>query len=163
MLLRTTKKILLKTLKGFKSFFSGFDNDEYHKLPKIPTTIDKQKYFYEEKLDSSSKKEKITKTLIFPNTTSDSVVVLEDNREERILAAAKKLKEVTMKAEMSDVDNMLDMEEVLHYYSRLTCPIYVDIVDKYLIDMYAEFVELPSRGALSVDSFRQPRVPSIRI
>ena len=37
-----------------------------------------------------------------------------------------------------NVDHVLDIE-VLYYYSRLTCPAYLDIVDKFFMDMYAEF------------------------
>ncbi|XP_047963331.1 uncharacterized protein LOC125207873 [Salvia hispanica] len=39
----------------------------------------------------------------------------------------------------SDIDQAVDVEEVLHYYSRLTCPAYVEIVDDFLMDMYSEF------------------------
>jgi len=50
----------------------------------------------------------------------------------------KKLREMEM-LEMSDVDYVLDIEEVLHYYSRITCPMYLEIVDKFLVEMYSEF------------------------
>ncbi|WVZ22351.1 hypothetical protein V8G54_000895 [Vigna mungo] len=50
----------------------------------------------------------------------------------------KKLREMEM-LEMSDVDYVLDIEEVLHYYSRITCPMYLEIVDKFFIEMYSEF------------------------
>ncbi|CAJ1936956.1 unnamed protein product [Sphenostylis stenocarpa] len=54
----------------------------------------------------------------------------------------KKLREMEM-LEMSDVDYVLDIEEVLHYYSRLTCPVYLEIVDKFLMEMYSEFLGGP--------------------
>ncbi|XP_004503436.1 uncharacterized protein [Cicer arietinum] len=50
----------------------------------------------------------------------------------------KKLKELEM-MEMSNVDYILDIEEVLHYYSRLTSPAYLEIVDKFFMEMYSEF------------------------
>nr|KYP61618.1 hypothetical protein KK1_016114 [Cajanus cajan] len=50
----------------------------------------------------------------------------------------KKLRELEM-LEMSDVDYVLDIEEVLHYYSRLTCPLYLEIVDKFFMQVYSEF------------------------
>jgi hypothetical protein len=59
-------------------------------------------------------------------------------REVRTCLVAQKLKELEM-LDMSNVDHLLDIEEVLHYYSRLTCPAYLDIVDKFFMDMYAEF------------------------
>lgn len=51
---------------------------------------------------------------------------------------AQKMKELEM-LDVGDVDHTLDVEEALHYYSRLTCPTYVDIVNKFFMDMYADF------------------------
>lgn len=59
-------------------------------------------------------------------------------REGRICLVAQKLRELEM-LDMSNVDHLLDIEEVLHYYSRLTCPAYLDIVDRFFMDIYAEF------------------------
>lgn len=59
-------------------------------------------------------------------------------REERSCLLAEMLKELEL-MDMSNVDHVLDIEEFLHYYSRLTCPAYVDIVDKFFIEIYAEF------------------------
>jgi len=58
------------------------------------------------------------------------------------LMMEKKLREMEM-LEMSDVDYVLDIEEVLHYYSRLTCPMYLEIVDRFLMEMYSEFIAGP--------------------
>ncbi|KAI8026037.1 hypothetical protein LOK49_LG02G00967 [Camellia lanceoleosa] len=52
---------------------------------------------------------------------------------------AEKMRELEM-MDMNDVDHVLDMEEVLHNYSRLTCPVYLDIVDNFFVDMYSEFL-----------------------
>ncbi|OIW10019.1 hypothetical protein TanjilG_32759 [Lupinus angustifolius] len=49
----------------------------------------------------------------------------------------KKLRELE-KLDQSNVDYVLDIEEVLHYYSRLTCPAYLEIVDKFFMEMYLE-------------------------
>ncbi|KAL3528761.1 hypothetical protein ACH5RR_008083 [Cinchona calisaya] len=62
---------------------------------------------------------------------------------------AQKMKDLEM-FEVDDVDHQLDIEEVLHYYSRLKCPAYIDIVDKFFMDMYSEFV-LP-QPSVSVNS-----------
>ncbi|GAB4860578.1 hypothetical protein Ancab_035738 [Ancistrocladus abbreviatus] len=51
---------------------------------------------------------------------------------------AQKMKELEM-MDIGNVDHSLDVEEAIHYYSRLTCPIYLDIVDKFFMDMYTEF------------------------
>ncbi|KAK9666162.1 hypothetical protein RND81_14G165400 [Saponaria officinalis] len=52
---------------------------------------------------------------------------------------AQKMKELDM-MEVEDVDHVLDVEEALNYYSRLSCPAYVDIVDKFFMDMYYDFL-----------------------
>ena len=57
-------------------------------------------------------------------------------------ALFQKMKELEMMNDAGDVDHMLDIEEVLHYYSHLTSPIYLDIVDKFFMDMYHEFILL---------------------
>ncbi|CAK8579546.1 unnamed protein product [Lathyrus sativus] len=55
----------------------------------------------------------------------------------------KKMKELEM-LEMNNMDYVLDIEEVLHYYTRLTCPSYVEIVDKFFMEMYSEFLDCPN-------------------
>ncbi|KAJ8749798.1 hypothetical protein K2173_013201 [Erythroxylum novogranatense] len=64
-------------------------------------------------------------------------------REGRIWWVAQKIKELEM-MDVSNVDHILDVEEVLHYYSRLTCSAYLEIVDRFLMDMYAEFSGPPA-------------------
>lgn len=76
----------------------------------------------------------------------------------RSYLVAQKLKELEM-MDISNVDHVLDIEEVLHYYSRLTCPAYLDIVDKFFMDMYAEFFGPPVTPR-SVNS--KPRLHSLR-
>lgn len=54
----------------------------------------------------------------------------------------RKLRELEM-MDMGDVEYVLDIEEVLHYYSKLTCPAYLEIVDDFFMQMYSElFVPL---------------------
>ncbi|RDX68073.1 hypothetical protein CR513_52976, partial [Mucuna pruriens] len=66
----------------------------------------------------------------------------------------KKLREMEM-LDMSDVDYVLDIEEVLHYYSRLTSPVYLEIVDKFFMEIYSEFFDAP------VTTPRTPTINSI--
>ncbi|GAV82127.1 hypothetical protein CFOL_v3_25580 [Cephalotus follicularis] len=61
-----------------------------------------------------------------------------------------KLKEIE-KMDVSNVDHVLDIEQVLHYYSRLTCPPFLDIVDKFFLDMCAEFLEPPATHARTLN------------
>ncbi|KAE9584607.1 hypothetical protein Lalb_Chr25g0279881 [Lupinus albus] len=51
---------------------------------------------------------------------------------------AQKMKELDMIDE-NDLEHVLDIEEALHYYSCLKSPVYLDIVDKFFVDMHSEF------------------------
>ncbi|GAV64484.1 hypothetical protein CFOL_v3_08002 [Cephalotus follicularis] len=53
-------------------------------------------------------------------------------------ALAQKMKDLEM-MDVSDVDHELDIEEALHYYSRLKSPVYLDLVDKFFTDLYSDF------------------------
>ncbi|KAF2557961.1 hypothetical protein F2Q68_00017605 [Brassica cretica] len=48
----------------------------------------------------------------------------------------KKIKEMYV-IETGDIEQALDVEEALHYYSRLRSPVYLNIVDKFLNDLHA--------------------------
>ncbi|OWM76479.1 uncharacterized protein LOC116200696 [Punica granatum] len=69
--------------------------------------------------------------------------------EEGGFALSKKMKELGM-VELRDMEHVLDVEEALHYYSRLTSPVYVGIVDKFFLDMYSDFSRSPARQAPSL-------------
>ncbi|GKV27022.1 hypothetical protein SLEP1_g36230 [Rubroshorea leprosula] len=62
--------------------------------------------------------------------------------------------------DIGDVEQVLDVEEALHYYSRLRSPVYLDIVDKFFTDMYSEF-SVPQASASIKNSKR--RLGSIRL
>ncbi|KAJ8769503.1 hypothetical protein K2173_004248 [Erythroxylum novogranatense] len=72
-------------------------------------------------------------------------------KEGRIWWVAQKLKEMEM-MDLSNVDHILDIEEVLHYYSRITCTAYLDIIDNFFKDMCAEFFGPPPVTPSSVNS-----------
>lgn len=74
-------------------------------------------------------------------------------------ALAQKMKELEM-MDVSDMEHVLDVEEALHYYSRLKSPVYLSIVDKFFMDMYSEF-SLPQASASISRSKR--RFGSIRL
>lgn len=58
--------------------------------------------------------------------------------EQRNCILEKKLRELEM-LDVGNVDHVMDIEEVLHYYSRLTCPAYLEVVEKFFMEMYSEF------------------------
>ncbi|BAT91601.1 hypothetical protein LR48_Vigan05g212800 [Vigna angularis] len=59
-------------------------------------------------------------------------------KKEGVYDLAQKMKELEM-MNTGDVEHVLDIEEALHYYSRLKSPVYLDIVDKFFNDMHTEF------------------------
>ncbi|KAL1199432.1 hypothetical protein V5N11_022964 [Cardamine amara subsp. amara] len=48
----------------------------------------------------------------------------------------KKIKKMYM-IETGDIEQTLDVEEALHYYSLLKSPVYINIVDKFFTDLYS--------------------------
>ncbi|CAL1378066.1 unnamed protein product [Linum trigynum] len=80
---------------------------------------------------------------------------------EESYALARKMKELEM-IDVSDVEHVLDVEEALHYYSRLKSPVYLDIVDKFFTDMYQEFTIPHQASVASVNSSRR-RLASFRL
>ncbi|KAI6671903.1 hypothetical protein NL676_006788 [Syzygium grande] len=76
------------------------------------------------------------------------------------LALAKRMKELEM-MDTSDMDHVLDIEEALHYYSRLKSPVYVEIVDKFFMDMYSDFSPTPQQPSRSTTKSKR-RLGSVR-
>ncbi|XP_023515883.1 uncharacterized protein LOC111779922 [Cucurbita pepo subsp. pepo] len=153
-----TKKFFNKTLCNIKSFFSN----TYQRLPKAapPFSIG-----HEMDKDSSFMKNSNGNAVHFSKTidetqmkkvekNEDSIKIgvthqrktqenLKEYDERRMCSVAKKMKELE-KLDARDVDHALDIEEILHYYSRLSCPTYLEIVDKFFMDIFAEFCANPS-------------------
>ncbi|XP_043725334.1 uncharacterized protein LOC122671913 [Telopea speciosissima] len=71
------------------------------------------------------------------------------------LVVVQKLKELEM-MDASDIEHVLDIEEVIHYYSRLTCPAYLDIVNNFFMEMYSDFF-LPQPSSSSSVNYNQSR------
>lgn len=59
-----------------------------------------------------------------------------DQGESSKCLVTRKLKELEM-MDGNNLDLVHDIEEVLHYYSRLTCPVYRDIIEKFFVDLYS--------------------------
>ncbi|XP_021298744.1 uncharacterized protein LOC110427516 [Herrania umbratica] len=74
-------------------------------------------------------------------------------------ALAQKMKDLEM-MDVGDMEHVLDVEEALHYYSRLKSPVYLSIVDRFFTDMHSEFC-VPQASA-SVNSSKR-RFRSIRL
>lgn len=84
------------------------------------------------------------------------------NKNEGVHDLAQKMKEFEM-LDSGDVEHVLDIEEALHYYSRLTSPVYLDIVDQFFTDMHSEF-SIPQSSSVSFKhSKSKGRLGSIRL
>ncbi|XP_010098064.2 uncharacterized protein LOC21408861 [Morus notabilis] len=66
---------------------------------------------------------------------------------------AQKMRELEM-IDAGDMEQALDIEEAIHYYSRLKSPVYLDIVDKFFVDMYSE-LSIPQASAKISNSKRR--------
>jgi hypothetical protein len=155
----STKKFFRKTLQSFKSLFSG----DYQRLPKTPPHKQenevystgsfmefspaypgkKKKNHGVERREQNRGDDQMMKSVVVPHERKrredSSCSKGQNNRGGKTnWLVVQKLRELEM-LDMSNVDHLLDIEEILHYYSRLTCPAYLDIVDKFFMDMCAEF------------------------
>ncbi|CAN0901585.1 hypothetical protein LINGRAHAP2_LOCUS21499 [Linum grandiflorum] len=157
-----TKRFFHRTLQTVKSIFSPTTVGNYHKIPKSPPPPSMNHIAVAAAAAAASSEsgrvyvdfnnhrwEKSGKRLRDhdrrPNNSNAKCSTKEDveegnewSREKKSWWVARKLKELEM-MDTSDVDHVLDIEEVLHYYSRLSCPEYLDIVDKFFMDVYSEF------------------------
>ncbi|QCD92103.1 uncharacterized protein LOC114181673 [Vigna unguiculata] len=74
-------------------------------------------------------------------------------KEHKYCMVEQKLRELEM-LDTNNVEYVLDIEEVLHYYSRLTCPAYLEIVDKFFLEMYSELFGRASPSGVSRNKLR---------
>lgn len=63
--------------------------------------------------------------------------------DQRLKELEQRLKELEQ-MDAGNVEHVLDIEEVLHYYSRITCPSYINIFNKFFMEVYAESLAQPS-------------------
>lgn len=79
-----------------------------------------------------------SKKMMGSNVRNYSGLCSRSAREKRVCLVAQKLKELEMMVDKGNVEYSLDVEEFLHYYSRLTCPVYLDIMDSFIRQIFAE-------------------------
>ncbi|XP_028756067.1 uncharacterized protein LOC114762489 [Neltuma alba] len=68
----------------------------------------------------------------------ENLSLAKGNGRGKVQVLIQKMKEMEM-MDVDDVEHLLDIEEALHYYSRLKCPVYLDVVDKFFMEMLSEF------------------------
>ncbi|XP_073294627.1 uncharacterized protein [Primulina huaijiensis] len=73
-------------------------------------------------------------------TITYSVVKQEETGFLAVHALARKMNDLELMDVNDDEDHVSDLEEVFHFYYLITCPAYLDIVDRFFMDMYSEFI-----------------------
>lgn len=184
MLLRSTisstKRFFKTTIQNFKSFLTG----GYERLPKNPhfnqfshggaiadlktcPSLGELDTFYTDftnQWEQAQTKGKLKNTECLPkdlaNGGRDSTREEKETapkqvkaKEEGRFLVMQRLKELES-MDTGNVDHVLDIEEVLHYYSRLTSPAYLEIVDRFFMQMYSEFFQ--SSKAMHRDHGKNP-------
>lgn len=113
--------------------------------------------------DPQKKKKKNRRTITYEGKRYQNLWASDDQggvmmREERGVSVIKKLKELEMMDKMN-AEHVLDIEEILHYYSRLTCPAYLDIVENFFMDMYSELLSAAQTSSRVISSQWPPAAP----
>ncbi|CAB4288491.1 unnamed protein product [Prunus armeniaca] len=138
---------------------------DHHQEVQSPTSFTKLNAYHASpppaKINKNYEKYDLKNRTVIKNRDEKTKTVTKESRELREgCLVAQKIKEMEM-LDMSNVDHVLDIEEVLHYYSRLTCPAYLEIVDKFFMDVYAEFfgpaAPAAATPARSIKSRLRPR------
>ncbi|KAI3495860.1 hypothetical protein L1887_38206 [Cichorium endivia] len=156
-----TKKLFKRSIETFKSYFS----DGYQKLPKTPSydVGFSPTNIYSEFVDQWESADRIMAVAYEKNSDNlkhkkSSMLIdhHEVNRrkqrtheettirewEEKRCLVTRRLKEVEL-LDGNNVDHVLDIQEILHYYSMLTCPVYREMVEKFFTDIYSEILSIP--------------------
>lgn len=84
--------------------------------------------------DGEEKKTKKKKSVVFVVPEEKRNVEQELKFCERAEALEKKLKEIV--EEGCEEADLMDIHEFMHYYKLLTCPFYIEMVDRFFIDMF---------------------------
>ena len=159
---RKTKVFFSKSFQKFWSFFFG----EYQKLPRslsfnpFLSRVGNARTHTSDQLYNDMLQSDLGRTKMYGNNMSMTAMedaqksiheeraqekknkgkkeyVSSQNRNNKAHVLAQKMKAMDM-MDAGDLEHVLDIEEVLHYYSRLKSPVYLDIVDKFFKDMQSE-------------------------
>ncbi|XP_024959065.1 uncharacterized protein LOC112500035 [Cynara cardunculus var. scolymus] len=155
-----TKKFFKRSIQTVKSYFS----EGYQKLPKTPSynghhnTGFSLESIYTEFVDQWEAADRVMGTAWEKNANtlkSNKPSMLIDHhkvtrrkqqkheevssreQEEKRGLMTRRLKELEV-MDRDNVDHVLDVQEIMHYYSRLTCPAYCEMVEKFFSEMYSE-------------------------
>lgn len=173
--MQKTKKIFLKTLQNLKNFLFR----TYETIPKTLslnplccTKITQRNHHLDHIYPESSNSHQsplsdhthdqdnakpITK--IHTEKTVKNAVPPRKNKQSDSDAGVYLLEQQMKDLEMmdvGDVDHVSDVKEALHCYSLLTSPVYVEMVNKFFMDMYTDFHML--QPGISISSSNSSRL-----
>ncbi|CAN6933631.1 unnamed protein product [Brassica oleracea] len=149
-----TKKFFQKTIDNFKSFFSN--NATYHKLPKTPHNISINDHHHQNPnniISSSStssihkqlqpkSRDYVTKNRVLtqpPRRGDRDETLFSKPKVELVLLKLQKMEEIMNGDIINDEEHVLDVREFLDCYSRLRCAAYIDVVEKFFMEVYSDF------------------------
>lgn len=110
------------------------NNGNYTKLSNASPSKEKNQVKKREVFDKKNNEKRMT---LQGEKQKDSPFISKDMRERRYCMVEEKLRELKM-LDISNVDYVMDIEEVLYFYSRLTSPTYLEIVDRFFMEMYLD-------------------------
>ncbi|KAL7603757.1 uncharacterized protein LOC111886814 [Lactuca sativa] len=138
----------------YKEFCEKWDSDANNANPNLKGDIESNGSVIEVS-NTNNKGTNMTqdqKSVVISSSLEDKKDGGCSNEGSQIHVLEQKMKELEM-MDMKDEEQVLDIEEVLHYYSLLTSPIYQDLVDKFFTDMYSDFyVPQPPIRSNSINS-----------
>ncbi|CAI8594774.1 unnamed protein product [Vicia faba] len=111
------------------------NNGNYTKLCNASTSKEKNNQVKKREVFENKNNEK--RLTLQGEKQKDSSFISKAMKERRFCMVEKKLRELE-KLDISNVDYVMDIEEVLYYYSRLTSPTYLEIVDRFFMEMYSD-------------------------
>ncbi|KAI3701458.1 hypothetical protein L6452_26550 [Arctium lappa] len=171
MMFKKTKKFFKRSFQTVKSYFS----EGYQRLPRTPSynschrTSFRLENIYSEFIDQLEVVDRIMATTWEKNADSlknkkPSLLIDHQEvnrrkqqkheemssreRDEKRCLMTRRLKELEI-ADRDNVDHVLDIQEIMHCYSLLTCPAYCEMVEKFLSEMYSEIFN-PRRTSIRV-------------
>ncbi|XP_027359355.1 uncharacterized protein LOC113868005 [Abrus precatorius] len=131
---RIKKKDALLSSPATKQENNEVYSGSYISLSNASPAQKKNKVEKKEEFDNQNDQRKMT---LEKGRQKDSSFISMGVKEHRYCMVEQKLRELEM-LDMNNMEYVLDIEEVLHYYSQLTCPAYLEIVDKFFTEMYSE-------------------------
>ncbi|KAK1376015.1 hypothetical protein POM88_032208 [Heracleum sosnowskyi] len=148
------KNVIHKRLKNLRSFVSkGYNQNQMSRVPSF-STIPSNNTTNMQQVDNfnrdMSEESCIRRNEVVKAKKSNSVT----RSTAKDLNGMSNSRKDERTRDVYNKDHVMDIEEALHYYSLITCPVYQDIVDRFFMDIYSEFL-LPHPSASIHNSTRR--------